>query len=60
MKVLVSACLTGKNCKYNGDNNYDPELMKFLEEKEVIKICPEVLAGLPTPGRLSNWQTALL
>lgn len=49
MKVLVSACLTGKNCKYNGSNNYDPELMKFLEGKEVIEICPEVLAGLPTP-----------
>lgn len=49
MRVLVSACLTGRNCKYNGGNNYNEKLAAFLEEKEVVEVCPEVLAGLPVP-----------
>lgn len=49
MKVLVSACLLGRNCKYNGGNNYHEKLAAFLQDKEVIEVCPEVLGGLPTP-----------
>ena len=49
MKVLVSACLLGRNCKYNGGNNYDEKIVAFLEDKEVIPVCPEVLAGLGVP-----------
>jgi uncharacterized protein YbbK (DUF523 family) len=49
MKVLVSACLLGENCKYNGGNNYDPNVVAFLEGKEVIPVCPEVMAGLGIP-----------
>lgn len=49
MKVVVSACLLGRNCKYNGGNNYDPEVVRFLEGKEIIPVCPEVLAGLGIP-----------
>jgi uncharacterized protein YbbK (DUF523 family) len=49
MKVLVSACLLGCNCKYNGGNNYNPRVAEFLKDKEVIEICPEMLAGLGTP-----------
>lgn len=49
MRVLVSACLTGRNCKYNGGNNYNEKLAAFLEDKEVVEVCPEVLAGLPVP-----------
>ena len=49
MKVLVSACLMGRNCKYNGGNNYSEKLAEFLKGKEVMEICPEVLGGLPTP-----------
>ena len=49
MKVLVSACLLGTNCKYNGGNNYDEKVIRFLEGKEVIPVCPEVMAGLPIP-----------
>lgn len=47
--VVVSACIMGDNCKYNGGNNYNPEVAAFLKDKKVIKICPEILAGLPTP-----------
>ena len=49
MKIIVSACLLGENCKYNGGNNYDPKVMAFLEGKEIIPVCPEVLAGLGVP-----------
>lgn len=49
MKVLVSACLLGENCKYNGGNNYNPRVAAFLEDKEVIPVCPEMQAGLGVP-----------
>lgn len=49
MKVLVSACLLGRNCKYNGGSNYNPGVEAFLRDKEVIEVCPEVLAGLGIP-----------
>lgn len=49
MKVIVSACLLGRNCKYNGGNNYDKKVAAFLEDKEVIPVCPEELAGLGIP-----------
>lgn len=49
MKYLVSACLLGENCKYNGGNNYCAKLVDFLRDKEVVCVCPEVLGGLPTP-----------
>ena len=48
-KIIVSACLLGENCKYNGGNNYDPNVVAFLEGREVIPVCPEVLAGLGIP-----------
>ena len=49
MKVVVSACLLGTNCKYNGGNNYSEKVAQFLRDKEVIPVCPEVLAGLGVP-----------
>jgi uncharacterized protein YbbK (DUF523 family) len=49
MKIAVSSCLLGENCKYNGGNNYSEKVIKFVEEHEVISVCPEVLGGLPIP-----------
>ena len=49
MKVIVSACLAGDNCKYNGGNNINQKMMDFLKSHEMLKVCPEVLGGLPTP-----------
>ncbi len=49
MKIMVSACLLGKNCKYNGGNNLSEKVMKFIEGHEVFPVCPEVMGGLPTP-----------
>ena len=49
MKIRVSACLVGDNCKYNGGNNLNERLVEFLAAHEVVKVCPEVLGGLATP-----------
>lgn len=49
MKILVSACLLGRNCKYNGGNNYREKIEKLVQGREVIEVCPEMLAGLGTP-----------
>ena len=49
MKILVSACLLGENCKYNGGNNYAPAVAEFVKGKEVLTICPEMMAGMGCP-----------
>jgi uncharacterized protein YbbK (DUF523 family) len=49
LKILVSACLLGKNCKYNGGNNLNQGVLEFIEGHEVIGVCPEQLGGLSTP-----------
>ena len=49
MKVLVSACLLGENCKYNGGNNYSQPVIDQLKDKEVIPVCPELQAGMGCP-----------
>lgn len=49
MKIVVSACLLGRKCKYNGGNNRNERVLEYVRGKEVIEVCPEVLAGLGTP-----------
>lgn len=49
MTILVSACLVGINCRYNGDNNYHQGVVDYLDGKRWIPICPEQLGGLGTP-----------
>ena len=49
MKIMVSACLTGENCKYNGGNNRNEKVLQLLQNHEVITVCPEQMGGLPTP-----------
>lgn len=49
MKIMVSACLAGENCKYNGNNNRNEKVLALMAENETITICPEVMGGLPTP-----------
>ena len=49
MKVMVSACLTGENCKYNGGNNRNEKVLRLMADNEVITVCPEQMGGLPTP-----------
>ena len=46
---LVSACLLGTACRFDGQSCPAPELLKMAVRGEVIPVCPEVLGGLPTP-----------
>ena len=48
-KILVSACLLGINCKYDGNNNKNDKVLEYIKDKEVIPICPEIMGGLSTP-----------
>ncbi len=52
--ILVSACLLGIDCKYNGLNNKNENVLKYLEGKEYIIACPEQLGGLTTPRNPSE------
>jgi uncharacterized protein YbbK (DUF523 family) len=47
--IIVSACLAGINCKYNGGNNLDERIKKLVKEGKAIPVCPEQLGGCPTP-----------
>ena len=49
MKIMVSACLTGENCKYNGGNNLNEKVLQLFSAGDVITVCPEQMGGLPTP-----------
>ena len=46
---VVSSCLTGQNCKYNGTNNYNATVVQILDNSDFVCVCPEVLGGLPCP-----------
>lgn len=48
-KILVSACLCGVNCKYNGGNNGSDLCQKLVDDGIAVMVCPEVDGGLPTP-----------
>ncbi|MBN1272243.1 MAG: DUF523 domain-containing protein [Candidatus Aminicenantes bacterium] len=46
---LVSACLLGIKCRWDGESNKNSKVMKFLDNEILIPVCPEQLGGLPTP-----------
>lgn len=56
MKIVVSACLMGESCKYNGLDNYHCALVEACERTgtEALLVCPEVFGGLPTPRKPSE------
>ena len=49
MRILVSACLLGCNCKYSGGNNLCQRVCQFVQGHEVVAVCPEEQAGLGVP-----------
>ena len=65
-KVLVSKCLAGYCCRYDGGNNLVPEIRQLAEDGLAVTACPEQLGGLPTPripservgGRVVNREGA--
>lgn len=48
-KILVSSCLIGKKCSYDGNHRENKLVEQYLSDREVIDVCPEMLAGLPSP-----------
>lgn len=46
---IVSACLAGIKCRYDGKDNENNDIMKLVKEGKAIPVCPEVLGGLPIP-----------
>ncbi len=47
--ILVSSCLLGVNCRYDGKNNYNSALAGRIAQGRLLPVCPEQLGGLPTP-----------
>jgi len=56
MKILVSACLLGANCRYDGGNNNRSHVIELLKDHILIPVCPEQLGGLSTPRPPVEWQ----
>ena len=47
--ILVSACLTGIKCRYDGKDNANDKVMEMVKKGIAIPVCPEQLGGLQTP-----------
>ncbi len=49
--IIVSACLIGIKCKYNGSDNSNPALIDLMKKGSLLPLCPEQLGGLSTPRK---------
>ncbi len=49
MRILVSGCLLGICCRYDGNSKCNERVLRLSEKHELIPVCPEQLGGLPTP-----------
>ena len=47
--ILVSACLLGIDCRYNGTSRKNDKVIEWLKDRIFIPVCPESLSGLPVP-----------
>ena len=47
--ILVSACLLGIGCRYDGKHKANKEVLALSEKYNLIPVCPEIYGGLPTP-----------
>lgn len=47
--ILVSACLLGTPCRYDGASKPNAKVIALSEKYNLIPVCPEVAGGLPTP-----------
>ena len=56
MKILVSACLCGIDCRYKGDHCRNEAIRALAKEHILIPVCAEQLGGLPTPRNPSEIQ----
>ena len=49
MKILVSKCLLGERCRFDGRSKTNQAVLKLIEGHEVIAVCPEVMGGMEVP-----------
>jgi uncharacterized protein YbbK (DUF523 family) len=54
MNILISACLLGIRCRYDGAAKYDARIEKLMEKHHLIPVCPEIYGGLSTPRNPSE------
>lgn len=47
--IVISACLAGEKCRYDGKDNKINQFYELVKQNEAIVVCPEVLGGLSTP-----------
>jgi len=52
--IIVSACLTGALCRYDGGHRLDEKVLRLSMEDEHVPLCPEQMGGLTTPRRPSE------
>ncbi|MBP2637040.1 MAG: hypothetical protein H6Q72_2947 [Firmicutes bacterium] len=58
--ILVSACLAGVECRYNGSSHTIPEVVEMVKKGDAMPICPEILAGLPIPRPPAEQQNGMI
>ena len=54
--ILISACLLGVRCRYDGGSKPQEPILRLMEKYTLIPVCPEQLGGLPTPRDASERQ----
>lgn len=47
--IIVSSCLAGKECRYNGTHSLVKKIQQLVNEKKAMMVCPELLGGFSTP-----------
>lgn len=52
--ICVSKCLLGENCRYDGGNMRNEQLIEYLKDKKYVAVCPECLGNLSTPRNPSE------
>jgi len=59
MRLLVSACLLGVYCRYDGKTKENTDIHKLMKKHTLIPVCPEIMGGLPTPRTAVEIQNGL-
>jgi len=49
VKYIVSVCLAGENCRYDGGSNTLDAIKTLVENGDAVPVCPEVIGGMPVP-----------
>ena len=54
--ILVSACLLGVSCRYDGKSKPNENVIALKDRYNIRPVCPEIMGGLPTPRKASEIQ----